>query len=124
MKSKSFIIITILTILTVLFFLFKEKILSFFKKKSNEKSDKSSTELQKTAATQKYNSTLFPLKKGDKGEVIEQLQAALNKKLPTPYLPLTVDGDFGKKTETAVQAVFGHKTVSEAEFNKLINPFA
>jgi peptidoglycan hydrolase-like protein with peptidoglycan-binding domain len=64
---------------------------------------------------------LFPLKKGSKGSKVGELQEAIlifNKDL----YPLVVDKDFGSRTENAVKAILGKKTVdSQDDIDKIIS---
>lgn len=57
----------------------------------------------------------FPLKKGSKGEAVRELQRILNYKGAN----LQVDGDWGPKTDAAVQQFLGTTTVTEQQFNQL-----
>lgn len=62
----------------------------------------------------------FPLKKGSKGPLVRELQTAINVLLPLPLVRLTVDGDFGTKTETALNTVHGYPIITKNDFDKLI----
>lgn len=58
----------------------------------------------------------FPLKKGSKNSVVGTVQALLN----TDGEHLTVDNNFGSKTESALLKVFGKKTIdNQADLDKL-----
>lgn len=51
---------------------------------------------------------IWPLKKGSRGNVVEELQSMINKAgqdLNLSFAPLIADGNFGSKTQTAVIAV-------------------
>jgi hypothetical protein len=58
----------------------------------------------------------FPLKKGSKNTVVGTVQALLNSAGET----LTVDNNFGSKTEAALLKVFGKKTIdNQADLDRL-----
>lgn len=126
MKAKYIYIIVMIVVLASVYFIFKDKILKMIKR-GNQQTDKensnnSTTIINQTKKT--YNSSLFPLKRGDKGEIIKELQELLNKKLPIPYQNLSKDGSFGSKTEAALILVTGKKTITEKEFERLKSPFS
>lgn len=54
---------------------------------------------------------VFPLKKGDRGEEVRQLQEALG---------ISADGIFGSQTEAKVLERLGTSTVSKSQFNSLV----
>ena len=64
------------------------------------------------------NNSGYPLKKGDKGDLVGQLQTAIGVK----YLPkYGVDKDFGAETEQAVIKFLGKPTVeSVQDINKIL----
>ncbi|MEP7374728.1 MAG: peptidoglycan-binding domain-containing protein [Chitinophagaceae bacterium] len=72
-----------------------------------------------TAAAKKTkaNDNVFPLKKGSRGDSVSQLQEALNTKYKAS---LKVDGIFGSRTEDALRKAGRPATVSESEFNVLV----
>lgn len=55
----------------------------------------------------------FPLRKGMYGETIKKLQSKLG---------ISADGKFGNGTEGAVMKRLGKTSVSEADYNKIVNP--
>lgn len=55
----------------------------------------------------------FPLSKGMYGGRIKNLQTKLR---------ISADGKFGSGTESAVRAKLGKTSVSEADYNKIVNP--
>ena len=58
----------------------------------------------------------FSLKKGDKGNEVKKLQQALN----LQGANLTVDGDFGQKTQDALLSITGETEIkSLSQFNKI-----
>ncbi len=59
--------------------------------------------------------SLFPLKRGSKGEFVKNVQKFLNWKYKAG---LTVDGDFGPKTETAVLKFLKVKTISQGLYKE------
>lgn len=61
------------------------------------------------------NPIVFPMKKGSTGKGVEQLQRYLNQKYSAG---LRVDGDWGDKTETAVQTYLKRDNISEEVYNK------
>lgn len=79
-----------------------------------------------TASSNSSNCS-YPIKKGSGSsapcKVVSLLQSALNaspKKFPNK--PLAVDGDFGSKTEAALQAVYNKSTIDNAaDFDNLLN---
>jgi len=74
--------------------------------------------------------SVYPLKKGSKNDTVKLLQGILNMSLPmpNPYIisggtinKLVVDGDFGSKTEAALNAIAGVKQINSAsEFQSVI----
>lgn len=65
------------------------------------------------------NSEGFPLKQGSTGVNVKTLQKFLNEK--NIGFQISVDGDFGAKTESLLFAVTGKKELSKREFNNLIS---
>lgn len=61
--------------------------------------------------------SLFPLKKGSKGEAVKKLQVWLNSHIKLPFLPLSVDGNFGGLTQSAASRIIGATEISEAWYN-------
>lgn len=69
---------------------------------------------------------VFPLSKGSgigtrscAKDQVKTLQQYVNASLPFPYARLTVDGQWGSMTESAVKTVMGKNTVNEAEFTNI-----
>jgi hypothetical protein len=123
MKNKKAVIITIVIVaiimLAVASWLIYKK---FFKKDSTEEDVKDETmpdwgtnNTTTYSQTQLSNAT-FPIKKGMKGSEVEKIQAAINKKCGAG---LTVDGDFGSRTESALFSCYKTKEVSTALFTQM-----
>lgn len=60
----------------------------------------------------------FPLQKGSKGEKVQYLQRYLN---TYHAAGLTVDGNFGAKTENALKKALNIIKVSESDYNKYVS---
>lgn len=58
----------------------------------------------------------FPLKRGSKGSRVSMLQQALAKTSPS----ISIDGQFGPQTASALKSAGYPETVNEATFNKII----
>ena len=58
----------------------------------------------------------FPIKKGMKGQLVVDVQNAVNKKCNANIVP---DGVFGPKTEAAVKACYGSTTVNETVYAQM-----
>lgn len=100
------------------------------KKDTSSGSSSSSSTSTSTSSSGSSTADPFPLKKGSKNSYVKALQTQLNLYisykyfgLPTkpPYQSLTVDGNFGPKTEANVQWYFNKKTVDRLDFWKFIN---
>ena len=106
-----------------------------YDKKQNAKDDKKTDpETPATKPTTKPTTpaSVFPLKRGSKGAEVKALQRKMNefigvyyftfeKGKKPPYTNLSVDGDFGPKTEANVKFVFGTSTVTQAQYNKFLS---
>ena len=62
--------------------------------------------------------SLFPLKKGSKGQYVSNLQNGLNSKCSANLVP---DGAFGNLTQNALVKCFGPTQVDFALYNKIIS---
>lgn len=62
--------------------------------------------------------SLFPLKKGSKGQYVSNLQNGLNSKCNAKLVP---DGAFGNLTQNALVKCFGPTQVDFALYNKIIS---
>lgn len=134
MKNKNLIITIVICVLLIggtVGFLYwfdqKDKKADEEKGASGTSSGSSSTT---TPTTPKPAVEVFPLKKGSKGDYVKALQTQLNLyisynyftlKVKPPYQTLSVDGDFGARTEANVLWYFGKKTVDKLDFWKFIN---
>jgi hypothetical protein len=64
----------------------------------------------------------FPVKKGDKGDLVIAIQTAIGAKNLPKY---GIDGDFGNETLAAVKAALGKSTVdSQADIDRLTRAYA
>lgn len=68
----------------------------------------------------KYTRTTV-LKKGDKGEMVKELQWMLNTHFLVGFAPLVKDGVFGSKTEQALVTVTGQKQMSVENLKAQLN---
>lgn len=99
--------------------------LYYFEKKRKEELSEGEIKSSSGTTTQTTTSSVFPLKKGSKGEEVKNLQRKINEYLtyywfmlqvkPT-YQTLSVDGIWGTKTESNVQYVFKKNQISEQEY--------
>lgn len=81
---------------------------------SNDSND-SNDSIGSTAASS------FPLKEGDRGELVSELQMRLNDQLGLIGEPLLdVDGIFGPRTLAAVQHLLLTDTVTRQQFDQLL----
>lgn len=77
--------------------------------------DPTKTNTPPPSGTQWIPDSSFPLKKGMWGSKVKAVQKALG---------ISDDGKFGPQTEAAIYARFKENTVSEPNYNSLINPAA
>jgi hypothetical protein len=99
MKQKN-VIITVLAIVAIGVIIF---IIYRLRKPQNPYSDKA--DFLPGGVTP---ANIWPLKKGSRGNVVKDVQSRINKAgqdLNLSFAPLTLDGDYGSKTRTAVIAV-------------------
>ncbi|MGC4036083.1 MAG: hypothetical protein QM764_08980 [Chitinophagaceae bacterium] len=76
-----------------------------------------------TTAKTVSSKTIFPLKKGSKGDTVKQLQQALITKYGKSILPkYGADGDFGSETVNALKKAGLPVSVSESMFNVIVQP--
>lgn len=101
------ILVLIAVALAVYFFIIKKK-----NDANNLLMQKDSPPPAPVTATE---SNLFPLKKGSKNNLVTNVQKFLNWKFKAD---LTVDGDFGPKTETAVIKFLKVKTISQGLYKE------
>lgn len=67
-----------------------------------------------TVYSDAYNSAVFPLKYGSRGEEVKNLQRWLNDHVIIPYALLTIDGIWGNNTDAAVRRTLNVTEVTEA----------
>lgn len=74
--------------------------------------------------------TVFPLRKGSKGEEVKKLQRKMNEysdyyyftmTVKPPYQKLIVDGDFGPKTDANARVILGATSITKQQYDKFIN---
>ena len=136
MKSKtSLIVIFIFTAVGLLIYLLKDKIVNWFKPKtnnegstdiikgyhnetvSNDDEDDNITEIPPIADLDKYKI----LKRGGNNKEVKYLQNLMNKVLTVKKKVLLVeDGAFGVKTETALFYLIKKKQTTLAEFSTIM----
>lgn len=89
------------------------------KKKDKPQDNTQTTTTTTTTPTPTPSKVGYPLRKGDKGKLVKDLQTLLLK-IDSKSLPkYGADGDFGSETEVAVEKLLGKKFVEKTDIDKL-----
>lgn len=111
MKHKWLIIIVVVTILAIVSF--------FIVKKAKQKKETDSTGTSSSGSGSGTTTSKFPLKRGSTGDDVKLLQQRLNTIAPM-LIPLSIDGIFGPKTESALYDVVRLKQLTQNQYNEFI----
>lgn len=94
-------------------------IYKYFKPEKKEDKPQNNTPTPTPTPTTTPSKVDYPLRKGDRGNLVKELQTLLLK-IDSKILPrYGADGDFGSETEKAVEKLLGKKFVEKSDIDKL-----